>query len=106
MRVNAGEGGSLDFIYTIKPDNYMVQFDIKGTGLNGVLAPSTTALDMVWKQKIRQQEQGIKYENRYTALYYKFLADGVEQLSESKSEDKKVSGRLKWSLIRINSFRR
>lgn len=96
MRLNTGEGSSLDFIYTIKPDDYMVQFDIKGSGLNGVLAPSTTALDMVWKQKIRQQEQGIKYENRYTALYYKFLADGVEQLSESKSEDKKVSGRLKW----------
>ena len=96
MRLNTGEGSSLDFIYTVKPDDYMVQFDIKGSGLNGVLAPSTTALDMVWKQKIRQQEQGIKYENRYTALYYKFLADGVEQLSESKSEDKKVSGRLKW----------
>ena len=96
MRLNTGEGSSLDFIYTIKPDDYMVQFDIKGSALNGVLAPSTTALDMVWKQKIRQQEQGIKYENRYTALYYKFLADGVEQLSESKSEDKKVSGRLKW----------
>lgn len=96
MRLNTGEGSSLDFIYMIKPDDYMVQFDIKGSGLNGVLAPSTTALDMVWKQKIRQQEQGIKYENRYTALYYKFLADGVEQLSESKSEDKKVSGRLKW----------
>lgn len=96
MRLNTGEGSSLDFIYTIKPDDYMVQFDIKGSGLNGVLAPSTTALDMVWKQKVRQQEQGIKYEGRYTALYYKFLADGVEQLSESKSEDKKVSGRLKW----------
>ena len=96
MRLNTGEGSSLDFVYTIKPDDYMVQFDMKGSGLNGVLAPSTTALDMVWKQKIRQQEQGIKYEGRYTALYYKFLADGVEQLSESKSEDKKVSGRLKW----------
>lgn len=70
----------------------MVQFDIKGTGLNGVLAPSTTALDMVWRQKIRQQEQGIKYENRYTALYYKFLSDDVEQLSESKSEDQEGVG--------------
>ena len=69
MRLNTGEGSSLDFIYTVKPDDYMVQFDIKGTGLNGVLAPSTTALDMVWRQKIRQQEQGIKNENRYTDLY-------------------------------------
>ena len=104
MRLNTGEGSSLDFIYTVKPDDYMVQFDIKGTGLNGVLAPSTTALDMVWRQKIRQQEQGIKYENRYTALYYKFLSDDVEQLSESKSEDKKVSGRLKWIAYKDKFF--
>ena len=104
MRLNTGEGSSLDFIYTVKPDDYMVQFDIKGTDLNGVLAPSTTALDMVWRQKIRQQEQGIKYENRYTALYYKFLSDDVEQLSESKSEDKKVSGRLKWIAYKDKFF--
>ena len=29
MRLNTGEGSSLDFIYTVKPDDYMVQFDIK-----------------------------------------------------------------------------
>ncbi|WP_290384864.1 membrane protein insertase YidC, partial [Parabacteroides goldsteinii] len=41
---------------------------------------------------------------RYTALYYKFLSDDVEQLSESKSEDKKVSGRLKWIAYKDKFF--
>ena len=59
MRLNTGEGSHLDFMYTFKPDDYMLQFSIKGTGLNGVLSPGTTALDLLWQQKIIQQEKGV-----------------------------------------------
>lgn len=96
MRLQTGDGSSLDFTYTLKPDDYMVDYSIRGTGLNGVLAPSTTGLDLVWEQDVRQQEKGRKFEERYVALYYKFMADDVEYLSESKSETKQVSNRLKW----------
>lgn len=96
MRLNTGGGSHLDFTYTLKPDDYMASFTIRGTGLNGVLSPSTNALDLVWEQDIRQQEKGRKFEDRYVALYYKFMADDVEYLSESKSESKQVPNRLKW----------
>lgn len=96
MRLNTGGGSHLDFTYTLRPDDYMVSFAIQGTGLNGVLSPSTNALDLVWEQDIRQQEKGRKFEDRYVALYYKFMADDVEYLSESKSDSKQVPNRLKW----------
>ena len=78
MRLNTGEGSHLDFMYTLKPDDYMLQFSIKGTGLNGVLSPGTTALDLLWQQKIIQQEKGRKFEDRYATVYYKFMADDEE----------------------------
>ncbi len=96
MRLNTGEGSHLDFIYTVKPDNYMVEYTIKGTGLNGVLSPGTTSLDLSWQQKITQQEKGRKFEDRYATIYYKFMADDVEYLSETKNDSKQVSNRLKW----------
>ena len=96
MRLNTGEGSHLDFTYTLKPDDYMVQYQILGTGLNGVLAPSTNALDLLWEQDIRQQEKGRKFEDRYVTLNYKFMADDVEHLSESKSDSKQIPNRLKW----------
>ena len=96
MRLNTGEGSHLDFTYTLKPDDYMVQYQILGTGLNGVLAPSTNALDLLWVQDIRQQEKGRKFEDRYVTLNYKFMADDVEHLSESKSDSKQIPNRLKW----------
>ncbi len=103
MRLNAGEG-SLDFTYSLKPDDYMVQYTIQGHGLNGILSPSTNAIDMVWEQDIRQQEKGRKYEDQHTALYYKFMADDVEHLSEGKDQSEKVSNRLKWIAYKDKFF--
>lgn len=96
MRLNVGDEGVVDFIYTLDPDDYMLQFTIRTSGLNGVLAHSTNALDIQWSQKMRIQEKGRKLENQYTGLYYKFLADDVEHFGEAKDDEKQFSNRLKW----------
>jgi YidC/Oxa1 family membrane protein insertase len=96
MRLEVQEGSYLDFIYSLKPDDYMMTYTIQAVGLNGILSPSTNALDLTWEQNIRQQEKGRKFEDRYAALYYKFTADDVEHLSESRNDSKQLSNRLRW----------
>ena len=96
MRLTVGEGGVIDFVYTLNPDDYMLNFTIQTDGLNGILAPSTNALDIQWSQKMRAQEKGRKLENQYTSLYYKFAASDVESFGEDKDDDKQISNRLKW----------
>ncbi|MDR1644863.1 MAG: membrane protein insertase YidC [Tannerellaceae bacterium] len=104
MRLNAGENSYLDFIYTLSPDDYMVQYTIRGQGLNGILAPSTTAIDLTWDQLIRQQEKGRKYEDQYSGLYYKFLSDDVENLNQSGSRSERISNRLRWIAYKDKFF--
>lgn len=96
MRLQIGEGSHMDLEYTLNPDDYMLDFSIRGVGLNGVLSPSTSSLDISWDQKIRQLEKGRKDEDEYTGLYYKFAADDVESLSQGKDDDAQLSNRLKW----------
>ena len=96
MRLQVGETGVVDFVYTLLPDDYMVDFTIQTRGLAGHLSSSTNALDIQWSQMMRIQEKGRKLENQYTGLYYKFLADNVEHFGEAKDEDKQVSTRIKW----------
>jgi YidC/Oxa1 family membrane protein insertase len=96
MRLTIDEQSHLDFTYSLKPDDYMLDFSIQGAGLNNVLSPNISSIDITWRQKARQLEQGRKYENQYTGLYYKYLADDVEHLSEAKDDDERTSNRLKW----------
>ena len=96
MRLNAGTNSYLDFKYTLANDSYMVDFDIQGNGLNGVLAPSTKSLEIQWMQKIRQQEKGRKFENQLTGLYYKLSGDDVEYLSELSDENITVAEKVQW----------
>ena len=96
MRLLVEEGSYMDFTYSLTPDDYMLHWDIKSTGLNGVLSPNTNSLDINWQQKARKLEKGRKFENQFTGLYYKFTNDNVEKLSEAKNDDKQLSNRLKW----------
>lgn len=96
MRLQMDEGSYLDFTYTLQPNDYRMDFSIKGTGLNGMLSPSTETLGMTWTQDIRQQEKGRKFENRYVGLYYKVENDDVENLSETGNDSKNVNETLQW----------
>jgi YidC/Oxa1 family membrane protein insertase len=104
MRLNISESSYIDFAYSLKPNDYMLQYTIRGHGLNGILSPGANTLDLVWEQDIRQQEKGRKYEDQHTALYYKFLADDVENLSEGKDQSEKISNRLKWIAYKDKFF--
>lgn len=104
MRLNAGEGAYLDFIYTLPPNEYRMDFSIQGTGLNGILSPATSSFDLTWKQVARQLEKGRKYEDRYTALHYRYMEDKVSNLKESGNDSKKIPERLKWIAYKNKFF--
>lgn len=96
MRLDAGNGASLDFAYSLKPDDYLLDFSIKGIGLNGILSPTTTSLAMVWEQDVRQQEKGRKFEDRYVGLHYKLLGEDPDYLSETSNDNKTLTGKTQW----------
>ena len=96
MRLAADSASYIDFIYTLKPDNYLMSFVIKATGMDGKLAASTNYVDISWSQRARQIEKGYTYENRLADLTYKYTGDDVDNLSASKDDEKSVSERLDW----------
>ena len=96
MRLTVNANSYLDFVYTLSPDDYRVGFNIQGTGLNGVLSPTTKNLAMQWSQKIRQQEKGRTFEERYVSLYYALMDGEVDYLSETANDAEKIETPLKW----------
>ncbi len=90
------EDSYLDFVYTLREDDYMVGFDIVAHGLNTVLAQNTNSLDLHWTQLVPQQERGRKFEERYAQLQYMLSGGEMETLSEQKSDSRKENARVRW----------
>ncbi|WP_321423775.1 membrane protein insertase YidC [uncultured Bacteroides sp.] len=96
MRLAATDSSYIDLIYTMHKGNYMVDLTVKANGMADKLSPSINYMDIEWKQKSRQLERGFKYENRYAYIMYKYDGADTDKMSEGKSAESPVTGRLKW----------
>lgn len=71
MRLKAGANEFLEYKYILKPNDYLVGFDIRSQGLNKVLN-AAKPLDLQWDLKTYRNEKSISYENRYAEIYYNY----------------------------------
>lgn len=104
LRLKTAKQGYIDFAYTLPANNYMVSFGIKANNMNTVVPAGTNFLDMQWESKIRQQEKGRKFENQYSSIEYKYVADDVEKLSESKDDERELPNKVKWIAFKDQFF--
>ncbi|PWA07419.1 membrane protein insertase YidC [Flavobacterium psychrotolerans] len=93
MRLKSGANEFLEYKYVLKPNDYMIGFDIRSQGLSKVLNTSKP-LDLVWNLKAYRNEKSISYEDRYADIRYEY-EDGKDNnvgLGKDKEENpEKVS---------------
>ncbi len=95
----------LDFIYTLKPGSYLVDFDIYFHNLKDIIPPSTTFLDLYWKDHLPPLERGNKWEYQNTDIYYKYYQADVEHIPGRKDYVKKeVPIKLRWISFKHQFF--
>ncbi len=105
MKLDAGENRSITFHYSLKPDSYLVGFDVKFHNLHELVAPNTTYMELDWKYAMLQTEKDIKSERPNATAYYMFSTDReVESLSYTSSENKSITTRLKWVAFKQHFF--
>lgn len=69
MKLKAGENQYLEYVYTMKPNDYMLDFDIQSQGLNNVLS-TTKPANLDWSLKAFRNEKSVAYENKYAEIYF------------------------------------
>jgi YidC/Oxa1 family membrane protein insertase len=87
MKLKAGANDFLEYKYILKPNDYMVGFDIRSQGLNKVLN-TTKPLDLEWNLKTFRTEKSIAYEDRYTLLNYEYGDDKFNNVSGNGTDVK------------------
>lgn len=79
--------GSLDIIYSLKPNSYILDMDVKATGLEGFFSSKTKSMNIEWTQAMRQQEKGYDFETRYSTITYRDIDGDTHELSTSGSDE-------------------
>ena len=94
--------GHLDFSYQLLPESYMLNFTVQAHGLQNFFPSSMKTMNVDWAQRVRQQEKGYTFEQRYTTLTYHTEKE-TEHLSESKSASKELVG-VEWIAFKDQFF--
>ena len=96
--------GALEFAYNLRHDDYMLDFSIDASSVQNLLDVRGGNIEAVWKAKIKQQEKGRKFENRYAALNYKIYDDDVEELDGMSYDSVEEEECVKWVAFKDQFF--
>ncbi|WP_321317692.1 membrane protein insertase YidC [Labilibaculum sp.] len=96
MRLMVGDDKYIEYKYTLAPDSYMLDFTVNLVGMQDVISRNSNFVTFNWQEDIPRQEKGRKFENQYTALYYKFFEDEVNSLSAAGEKEEDLATKVKW----------
>lgn len=97
----------IEFTYTVNPDEYMLDFDIRTVNMKNVIAANTNYVTLNWYVDLLKLEKAV---DRYNGsnVYYKYTNDDVESLSGDrggeKDGEKNLNSNLKWLSFKQRFF--
>lgn len=86
MKLKAGANEFLEYKYILKPNDYMIGFDLRSQGLNKVLN-TAKPLDLEWSLKTFRNEKSISYENRYTEIYFEYEDGKIDYVGQGQDKE-------------------
>jgi YidC/Oxa1 family membrane protein insertase len=104
MKLNLGPNQYIEQKYTLIEGENLVDYKLNFVGVEQLIAPGNSFIDMKWAAKIRQQEKSIEAEQRTTTAYFKTVADEPDYISETKEETKELTSAVKWISFKQQYF--
>ncbi len=95
----------LDFIYSLKPNNYLVKFDIEFHNLNDVISSNIDELFLKWECLMPSQEKYIVKEKEVATIYYKYTDDSPDYINPRSDDEKEINEMpIKWLCFKQQFF--
>ena len=85
MKLKASPTSFLEYKYTLKPNDYLVGFNVTTSDLKNTLNTSKP-VDLQWSMKTYRNEKSISYENRYTEMYFGHDDGKADYLGQSQDK--------------------
>lgn len=96
-------GSYIEYIYTLKGNDYMLDYDIHFVGMQNIISKNKIALN--WTQSMPSQEQHVSKEREVATVYYKQIGEDVDYINPRKSEQKDFSeANINWVCFKQHFF--
>ena len=102
MKLHTSANQYLEYVYTLRPDEYFVDLTIRSVGLSSVLNTSKVP-ELTWKLKARRMEKSVTYEDRYVQAIVQYEDDRDDKLSAG-GEDSEEFKQIKWVNFKQHLF--
>ncbi len=105
MRLAIDSTAAIEYVYTLRDGDYMVDFDVRFIGMGPLLA-NQSDMEIVWDNTGIRSEKGYENENNNTDIVYKYPGEKtVEKLGMSKSsKEETVKTRVEWVSFKRQFF--
>ena len=103
LTAEAGQGKSLIINYRLGSD-YMLHVSLRTVGMAGLFDPNTTTLGVDWHEKVKEQERGFTFENRYARLDWKESEGVTDYISEAKTKKETTEEEIDWIAFKNQFF--
>jgi len=94
----------LEYVYTLKGDEYLVGFKVNFVGLQDIIEQRSNTLDLEWVINQPQLEKSLKNERAASTVYWQFEDEETDYISEGKSEKKSIPNKLNWIAFKQQFF--
>ena len=106
LRLETSRAGSyIEYSYSLKPNDYMVDSEIRFVGMQNIISQTEDQLQLNWSMLYPSQEAHIDKERESATIYFKQDINSPDKLSPLKDEEKELSDAdIKWVCFRQQFF--
>ena len=104
MRLYADDEGYIEYLYTLGGNSYDLDFRMNFHRVDKIIASNSNAVSFDWNVYIPRQEKNLNLERINSTVYYKYLGDEVEYLSETSDEMEKLPTKVRWIAFKGQFF--
>ncbi len=104
FRLAASANQYLDFVYRLKGDSYMLDFNIESHNMENVIAANNSYFDLNWNIVAPKNEKDMKMERNNTTVYYRFTNEDYDYINPAKDVNEKLSSGIKWVSFKQHYF--
>lgn len=81
----------IEYIYTLKNDEYMLNYQVKMVGMQSIISQNIDQLTFNWNVLTPSQEEHIEKEKQNSTVYWKFTGEDADYINPSKDDEKSIS---------------